>query len=195
MKKIFNIYLGITLLVCTNFSSCQKIDDIINGNGNKNSKNKIEFYLDGKLLPWVNKTNDTSDATGAVFYKYQYDNGVNVVFFALIFFDANNSDHNFYIHIINKDINDLKIGDNIFAYNKTTKNTTECLYWTAYNTSYGAWGINGNVTIKNIDTQKQIISFEIKDLIVTGGASVLSTDQHTINANIEMHYTFENGDN
>ena len=216
MKKALSI-LGLTMLlvICVGFSSCSEDDE---EGGSNNSKHKIEFYLDGKLLPWI----QTVDG-----YDYDEENNIgntlayyyvpNKNFYLDIHFAKNNC-YNWFQLSVYKDINELKIGDNILDYNyidyqeQKIRTYVEASYSTDFNEDYAIHQWNpwygydypqniGSITVKNIDTKKQIISFEIKDLLVWKykydgiyereqyGYDII---QHIIDATIEMYYTIEN---
>jgi len=202
MKKVINLigFWTILLVMCVGFFSCEEEDS---GNSRINSNHKIEFYLDGKLLTWVN-TKYFGD-TEVVFCKYLYreDSFLNLT----IYFDKNDPLHMFYMSFNYMNFNDIKVGDDILL---KYKNATVSYNPNRFLNDGFLWssGVSlpdysrprdpGTIIIKSIDTKKQIISFEIKNLLVgrfKGFSGESEREVHSINANLEMYYIFDDGKN
>ena len=208
MKKYLNYSMVVVILMtlCIGFYSCSKDD---NAGGGNNSKNKIDFYLDGTLIPWVDfcgqKTEyvEAGAYTSATYYISKFNDGTPMYDFEIyIYFDKVNAGHSFHVLISQKNINDIKVGDDLLYQNTIVNQPSTIINYSRDIPSMGSpdsfnWWYKdpGTMIVKAIDTKKQFISLEIKDLFVSHPAEPMfhvNYEEHTINANIQMYYTIEN---
>ena len=122
MKKVLGIWFSAMLLaLCVGFSSCS--DDGDEKGGGDNSKNKIEFYVDGKLMVLDNLSTSYAEHT-------TYEDAPSKSGFGMwLYFKGG---EHFVLNFDIENMNLVKKGDDITKYKHLYSDTKADLF---YNTS------------------------------------------------------------
>ena len=186
MKKVFSIWTWAMLLaLCSGFSSCS--DDNDEGGGN-NSKNKIEFYVDGKLMVLDNLL--TSYAEHTTYEDAPSKSGFSMW---LYFKDGEHFVLNFDI----ENMNMVKKGDDITKYKHLYSDTKADLFYNTSITETAIWSkdLPGSAIVEDIDYKSQVIVIKLEEVKVKCTDANDYTDSrthyHILNADIKIHYDIE----
>ena len=183
-KKVSILFLTMLMVMFVGFSSCSK-DNPIDGN---NSSEKIEFYVDGKLMVLDNVL--TSYAKHTTYEDAPTESGFSMW---LYFKDGEQFILNFDIE--NMDL--VKKGDDITKYKHFYSDVNADLSYNISITETATWykDLPGSATVEDIDYKNQIITIKLEGVKVQGTNLNDYTDSRTyynvLNANIKIHYDIE----
>ena len=188
MKKMYysNVLMAIFLALCVGFSSCSDDDD--EGGGN-NSKDKIEFYVDGKLMV----LDDDFIMSYAEHTTYEDASSKSGFEMLLQFKGGERFILSFYI----ENMNNVKKGDDITQYRKFYSDTKADLFYDTSITEGAGWykDLTGKATVEDIDLKNQVIVIKLEEVKVKctdmNDYTESRTHYHILNANIKIHYDTE----